>query len=179
MYSVVLMMALGAGGDLPACHRGHGGCGHRGGCHGGGCGGGSCGGGGYCGGGGCGGGGCGGGYCGGGYGGGSAGGACYAYGGYVGTGTAVVATEAPATIVVSVPADAKVTIDNNPTTSTSDRRVFVSPSLPLGRDYHYSVQAKVMRDGKPVTVAKTITVRAGEETQVSLDVPATTAVASR
>jgi uncharacterized protein (TIGR03000 family) len=170
MYSMVLMMALGTGVDLPACHR------HGGGRHGGHCGGGYA-----CGGGGCGhGGGCGGGYCmGGGYGGGGcAGGVCY--GPMGGDGTAVVmasSTEAPATIVVNLPEDARLTIDGNPTTSVTDRRVFVSPSLATGRDFHYTLKAKVTRDGEPMTVEKTVTVRAGEETHVTLDVP--TRVASR
>ncbi len=167
MYSMVLMMALGTGGEMPACHR-HGGH-HGGGCGGGhacGGGGGGCGGG-YCGGGG----GCGGGMC---YGGGCAGGMCYGSGDM---GMAMASTEAPATIVVTLPNDARLTIDGTPTSSLSDRRVFVSPSLPMGRDYHYTLTAKVTRDGRPVTIEKKVTVRAGEQTQVTLDVPSR--VASR
>jgi uncharacterized protein (TIGR03000 family) len=165
MYSMVLMMALGAGGEMPACHRGgrHGG--HHGHCGGGHCGGGHCGGGGggYCMGGSCGGGGCAGGVC---------------YGGFAsGNAMALASTEASATIVVSLPEDARLTIDGEATTSTSDRRTFVSPSLAVGKDFHYTLKAKVVRDGQPVTLEKTVTVRAGEETRVTLDVPVS--VASR
>ena len=73
-----------------------------------------------------------------------------------------------ATIVVSLPADAKLTIDGQATTSTSEHRVFVSPSLPAGQEYHYTLQAEVVVDGKPVTLSKTIAVRAGEQSQVTL-----------
>jgi uncharacterized protein (TIGR03000 family) len=172
MFSTVLMVALTAGVDLPDGHRCGGG---RHGCHGGcgsSCGYGGCGYGGGCGGGSCYGGGCGGGYC---STGGCAGGVCY--GGGSGYGVAVADTEAPVRIVVSLPDDAKLTIDDYATTSTSGNRTFVSPALALGRDYHYTLKAKVTRDGKPVEVEKKITVRAGEETRVNFDLP--TAVAAR
>jgi uncharacterized protein (TIGR03000 family) len=165
MYSVVLLMAMTSSAEMPACHRGGRGC-HGGGCYGGGCYGGGCGGGG------CHGGGCYGGACGGG---GCYGGVCY------GTPTpygAMAAAEAPATIVVTLPEDATLSIDDSPTTSTSGNRVFVSPSLPTGREYHYTLKAEVMRDGKPVTVEEKITVKAGEETRIELTLPAT-GVASR
>ena len=55
--------------------------------------------------------------------------------------------------------------------------MFVSPSLNPGRDYHYTLKAEWMRDGKPVVVSKEIAVRAGEETRVQMTEPAT--VASR
>jgi uncharacterized protein (TIGR03000 family) len=78
---------------------------------------------------------------------------------------------APATIVVNLPAEAKLTIDDAATTSTSSTRVFASPALEPGRDYFYTLKAEVVRDGKTVTATKRITVHAGEETQVSLEVP--------
>jgi uncharacterized protein (TIGR03000 family) len=222
MYSVVLLMAISGGADVPASHFGDG-C-YGGGCYGGGCyGGGAC----YGGGGGChggghrlfgGGGGChggghrlfggghrhachGGGGC---YGGGACyGGGCYG-GGYYGAcygggacygcvgGVVVpsgekpkdmpkpgekpkdekpkdkegeVSLSAPATIIVSLPAEAKLTIDDAATTSTGAVRTFVSPNLDNGRDYHYDLKAEV--DGK--TLTKRITVRAGEETRVEID----------
>jgi uncharacterized protein (TIGR03000 family) len=80
---------------------------------------------------------------------------------------------APATIVVSLPADAKLLIDNEATTSTGDSRVFVSPTLNPGREYHYTLKAQAVRDGKPVTVERVIAVRAGETTPASLTLPAT------
>jgi uncharacterized protein (TIGR03000 family) len=85
---------------------------------------------------------------------------------------------APATIVVSLPADATLTIDDTATRSTSAVRVFTSPMLPVGQDFHYTLKAEYVRDAKPVVVSKEITVRAGQETRVTLD-ESTASVASR
>jgi uncharacterized protein (TIGR03000 family) len=84
---------------------------------------------------------------------------------------------APAIILVSLPADAQLTIDDYATTSTSASRRFVSPALKRGQDYHYTLTAKLTRDGKPVSTTKRIAVRAGEETRVSLEFPTATVAA--
>ncbi len=76
---------------------------------------------------------------------------------------------APATIVVSLPADAKLLIDDTATTSTSATRAFASPILELGKDYFYTLKAEVVRDGKSQSTTKRIAVRAGEETTVTLE----------
>ncbi len=78
---------------------------------------------------------------------------------------------APATLVVELPAEAKLLIDNQPTTSTGDSRVFVSPVLNPGKEYHYTLKAEIVRDGKPVQVEQVIAVRAGDTTPVSLTLP--------
>jgi uncharacterized protein (TIGR03000 family) len=217
MYSVVLLLAVSGGADLPDCHRGHGcngggchgayaGCHGGGGCNGGGCYGGGCHGGGHrlfggghgchggrlfggghgChGGGGCYGGGCYGGGC---YGGGCYGGGCaggYGCAGGCAGGVVVPSGDkpkdmpkpgdkpkdkedearlAPATLIVSLPAEAKLTIDDATTTSTGAVRTFVSPNLNAGQEYHYTLKTEIA--GKPVT--KVITVRAGEETRVEM-----------
>ncbi len=85
----------------------------------------------------------------------------------------------PAKIVVNLPADAKLTIDDAATVSTSDVRVFVSPKLPRGQEFNYTLTAEVVRDNQKVTASKVVTVRAGRETRVSLNPVATTGVASR
>jgi uncharacterized protein (TIGR03000 family) len=71
---------------------------------------------------------------------------------------------APATIIVSMPADAKLTIDDASTTSMGAVRTFVSPTLNSGREYHYTLRTEIA--GK--SIAKQITVRAGEETRIEL-----------
>ncbi len=169
--------------------------GGRGGCGGGGCGGGGCGGGGYVGGygGGCGMGGCGmggfGGYAGcqtcGGYvmgaGAGSyAGGSCVTCSGGVCTinatmgGTLVAQADVnQATLVVNLPEDATLTVDNEPTSSTSGNRVFVTPSLEAGKEYEYTLKAQVVRDGKVRTATAQVTVRPGEVSSVELQIPST------
>ena len=185
MYSVVLMAALTTGIDLPDRH----GC--RGGCHG-------CRGGGY----GCCGcyggyGGMGYGCMGMGYGGGCYGGYGMGYGGCYGggmmmggmmmQGTAQPAGEkapkpkekqeesllpAPATIVVALPTDAKLRIDNEATNSTGTSRVFQSPILNPGKEYQYTLKAEVVRDGKPIKAEQVVTVKAGQLTPVRLTLPA-------
>jgi len=80
-------------------------------------------------------------------------------------------SDAKATIVVNVPENATLTVDGSPTTSTSSRRVFVSTDLEPGKNYYYMFKAKVMRDGKPLEAEKKVSVRAGEQTEVTIDVP--------
>ena len=82
--------------------------------------------------------------------------------------------EAPANtakLYVTLPADAKLTIDGNPTASTSESRVFHTPSLPTGKTFHYVLKATVVRDGKTETVTKEVAVRAGEDTRVKIEIP--------
>ncbi|HBI45488.1 MAG TPA: hypothetical protein DDY78_21930 [Planctomycetales bacterium] len=78
------------------------------------------------------------------------------------------ATPAPATIIVSLPANATLTIDDAATTSTASTRVFTSPVLPAGKDFHYTLKAQYIRAGQPVVLSREVTVRAGEETRVNL-----------
>jgi uncharacterized protein (TIGR03000 family) len=182
------------GGRRGGCGGGYGGGGYGGGCYGGGCyGGGGYGGGGY-------GGGCYGGCCGGrAYGsmGGGYYGAMSYDGGYgpswYGTPTYYGSTtysggyvygrpfegggyydvsglDAPATIVVRLPADAKLTVDGSATRSTDSVRTFVSPPLQAGKDYQYTLRAEVMRDGKTVERTRDVSVRAGQTSEVSFDI---------
>lgn len=78
---------------------------------------------------------------------------------------------APATIVVSLPADAKLFVDDAVTTSTTATRAFASPALEQGKDYFYTLKAEVVRDGKTYSASRRVAVRAGEETAVTLEVP--------
>jgi len=78
----------------------------------------------------------------------------------------------PATLVVTLPAEAKLTIDDYVTNSTSERRVFLSPALTPGKTYSYTLKAELLRDNKPQVVTKEVLVRAGEETPISFDFPA-------
>jgi uncharacterized protein (TIGR03000 family) len=75
---------------------------------------------------------------------------------------------ARATIIVSLPADARLLVDGYLTTSTSAQRVFTSPELAPGQDYHYTLQAEIVRDGRVLTASERVTVRAGIENRVTL-----------
>jgi uncharacterized protein (TIGR03000 family) len=71
-----------------------------------------------------------------------------------------------AVIQVKVPAGAKVWFDDEPTRQTGTDRVFDSPPLQRGRRYHYTVRARWMDDGKPVTQTRKIYFRASEQVTV-------------
>jgi len=86
-------------------------------------------------------------------------------------------TTAPATLVVHLPEDATLTIDGVPTTSTSSRRVFITPELEKGKKYQYTLKATAMRQGKPIQVEEPVIIRPGEESQVTLKLPATSVAA--
>jgi uncharacterized protein (TIGR03000 family) len=72
---------------------------------------------------------------------------------------------------VTLPADARLTIDDSPTASTSESRVFVSPNLTRGKTFYYVLKATAVRGGKTETVTKEVAVRAGEDTRVRLEIP--------
>ena len=75
---------------------------------------------------------------------------------------------ASATVIVNLPADAKLYFDGTATTSTSASRRFTTPALPSGSDASYTVIAEVVRDGKTLKTTKVVNVRAGQTTEVSL-----------
>lgn len=79
------------------------------------------------------------------------------------------ALPASATIVVSLPAAAKLMVDDVATTSTSSSRTFVSPELEAGKEFSYTLTAQIINEGTPVALTKVVTVRAGVETRVSFD----------
>jgi uncharacterized protein (TIGR03000 family) len=87
--------------------------------------------------------------------------------------SAVAQSAAPATIVVSLPAEAKLSIDGNSTTSTSERRVFVSPTLEAGQEYYYTLKAELNGQVKE----ERVTVKAGQEVTVKIEIPAASVAA--
>jgi uncharacterized protein (TIGR03000 family) len=98
-------------------------------------------------------------------------------GGYVLPEGATSQAARPATLVVTLPADARLTVDNTPTRLTSARRVFNSPPLQPGRSYRYTLKAEIVRDGQTLTTTRDVNVRAGQETDVNLEFqPATASV---
>jgi uncharacterized protein (TIGR03000 family) len=77
-----------------------------------------------------------------------------------------VSLSVPATIVVSLPAGANLIVDGTPTTSTAERRTFVTPELEVGVTYVYSMRAELVRDGRTVVESQDVTVRGGETSTV-------------
>jgi uncharacterized protein (TIGR03000 family) len=84
---------------------------------------------------------------------------------------------APATIVVTLPADAKLTIDGAATRSISGVRTFVTPTLDAGLEFSYTLKAEVVRDGQTFSTEQRVTVRGGAESKINLTIPVTSASA--
>jgi uncharacterized protein (TIGR03000 family) len=76
---------------------------------------------------------------------------------------------APARITVRLPENARLTVDGEATQSTSSVRTFVSPALPPGKVFYYTLKAEFSRAGQPVSVSKKVKVQAGRNSQVDLD----------
>ena len=167
MYSVVVLMAMTGGADLPASHRGghhHGGCcgccGNNNCCQQ------SCG----C----CGNNNCCPKPC----------GCCGHHGGNGGGKEEAEEQESslrlqPARIVVSTAANAKVLVDDYTMKSTAKVKAFRTLPLQPGESYIYAVTAVYQRDGREVKVTRDVVVTAGQTARVSLDIPAEAAVAQR
>lgn len=82
-----------------------------------------------------------------------------------------------ATVVVTLPADAKLTIDGDATTSTSSERTFETPDLVAGKSYAYTLEATFQQDGKAVVVSKKVKIEAGKTATVDLNPTPVTGVA--
>jgi uncharacterized protein (TIGR03000 family) len=67
---------------------------------------------------------------------------------------------------VTVPADAKIWMDDTQTTSTGPVRAFDSPPLTPGKRYTYEVRARWTENGHEVTQTQSIPVTAGAEIDV-------------
>jgi uncharacterized protein (TIGR03000 family) len=76
---------------------------------------------------------------------------------------------APATLVVRLPADARLTVDGEPTRATGAVRRFASPPLAAGQRYHYELRAEVVRAGRTRSVRQRVVVQPGRESEVQLD----------
>ncbi len=76
---------------------------------------------------------------------------------------------APATITVTLPADAKLVINEIATTSTTATRTFISPELSSAKEYTYTLRAEIVREGKTVTMEKVVDVRGGQAVGVAFN----------
>src|SRR5262245_63970369 len=74
-----------------------------------------------------------------------------------------------ARVVVELPADAKLFIDDQLMKTTSDRRVFNTPTLDPAQSYYYVLRAEIVRDGKTYSGTKQVVVRAGAVAQANFN----------
>jgi len=74
---------------------------------------------------------------------------------------------ADGTLIVEVPADAKIYVNDRLTSTPGELREYVSRNLVRGYNYAYEVRAEVERDGKVVSETKRVDLRAGENTRLA------------
>ncbi len=87
------------------------------------------------------------------------------------------AQTAPAKLVVSLPADATLTIDDYTSPARSETHIVMSNPLGADQTRTYVLKATALRDGKMQTTEEQVTVSGGEEKNVTLTLP--TKVAAR
>lgn len=71
-----------------------------------------------------------------------------------------------ARILVQLPPEARLFVDDEPTRSTSARRTLVTPTLLPGLTYSYSLRIEVNRNGKTQTEVKRVNLTAGQTAEV-------------
>jgi uncharacterized protein (TIGR03000 family) len=74
-----------------------------------------------------------------------------------------------ATLLVHLPESASLSIDGQPTRQSSGTRVFHSPPLEQGKTYTYTITAEMNRDGHVIRDTKSIDVRAGQRSEVTMN----------
>jgi uncharacterized protein (TIGR03000 family) len=80
-----------------------------------------------------------------------------------------------ATVVVRLPAEAKLYANGQLTRLADAERKFVTPALQPGVSYHYELKVEAVVDGRPVTETRRVDVAAGQRYDIdfgSMKVPA-------
>jgi uncharacterized protein (TIGR03000 family) len=86
---------------------------------------------------------------------------------------------APARITVTLPADARLFVDDVACNLTSGTRSFDTPKLDPGREYSYVLKAEVERDGKMRTDTRRVVFQAGKQVAVDFRSLESVSTASR
>ena len=73
---------------------------------------------------------------------------------------------ARATVIVRLPADARLFADTRQLALTGPERKFVTPELPAGQDFTYRFRVEYERDGETLSVTKKVPVHAGGQVTV-------------
>jgi uncharacterized protein (TIGR03000 family) len=76
-------------------------------------------------------------------------------------------SEAEARITVLAPADAEIFFDDEATTQKGSERLFITPSIKIGKDYTYEVRARWQEKGKMIEQSRTITISGGGSVPVN------------
>jgi len=75
-------------------------------------------------------------------------------------------TFAPAKVLVSLPAGARLTVDGAATTSTAAQRTLITPALEVGAAYSYTLRAEFVNEGHTMVETQQVNVRGGETSTV-------------
>ncbi len=67
-----------------------------------------------------------------------------------------------ARVIVSLPANGKLFVDNTPIRNAAEIKTFRTPELSKGQQYFYEMRAEVLVDGKVVTQTRRVTLTAGD-----------------
>jgi uncharacterized protein (TIGR03000 family) len=85
----------------------------------------------------------------------------------------------PATIVVNIPANARLTVNGQVMTQTSSQRRLTTPAMRPGQQFTYTLVAESTQNGQPVVQTQRVTVRAGQQLPVNFTLSTRPAAASR
>jgi uncharacterized protein (TIGR03000 family) len=66
-----------------------------------------------------------------------------------------------ARLIVELPANAKLYVDDQPISDAAPTKSFRTPVLQKGQEFFYEVRVEAMRDGKPVSETRRVVVKAG------------------
>jgi uncharacterized protein (TIGR03000 family) len=72
-----------------------------------------------------------------------------------------------ARLIIEVPADAKLFIDDQLMKTTAEKRTFNTPKLEQGQTYYYILRVEVDRKGEKQSESRRILIKAGDEVQQS------------
>ncbi|MBA2227785.1 TIGR03000 domain-containing protein [Thermogemmata fonticola] len=81
--------------------------------------------------------------------------------------TAMASAGQRGTVVVRLPADARLFAENRQLRQTGAERTFITPPLPPEREYTYRFRVEYERQGETVSISRLVKVRPGETVQVT------------
>ena len=71
-----------------------------------------------------------------------------------------------ARMIITVPDNAKLFIDDQETSKTASQRSFTTPVLNKGENYYYEVRVEITQDGKTMSETRKVSVQAGKVARV-------------
>jgi uncharacterized protein (TIGR03000 family) len=88
---------------------------------------------------------------------------------YAASATTVAQPATTGTIVVNLPANAKLTVDGFVSQQTTSQRYLRTPAVPQGEQLTYTLVAETMQNGQLVSQTQTVSVRAGQQVPVQFN----------